>query len=440
MRRQIWSFTAASAAVLAVAVAVGVPAAAGPPAVAQLSVAAPEDISPGMTRLIAPDGQNGDKFGHSVDTSRGTVLVGAVRDGLDGLVAAGSAYVYNRRDVVSAAGSASLPPRAKLTASDAADRDMFGFSVALSGDTAVVGAYGADTVAGKDAGAAYIFTRSGDTWTQQAKLTSPEAAAGAQFGMSVDVDGDTVAVIAPMQNTARGRAAGATYVFVRTGDNWNLQARLAVSSPAAKRYNESTNVTIGGDTLAIGAGYEDTAAGVDAGAIYVFTRSGGTWAQQARLEASTPGAYDTFGSAVAVGGDTLVAGTPHDDIGGAPDVGTVSVFVRTGDSWSIQSVLERTGAEEFDVFGLSVDVSGDVLVASAPYDNLGPGRDQGSVDVYRRTSGSWNRFARLTAGDFAADSALFGVSVAVEGSLVAVGANLDPGRAEKKTGAAYVFG
>lgn len=246
--------------------------------------------------------------------------------------------------------------------------------------------------------------------------------------------------MAPTQDTVLGTDAGATYVFVRAGDTWSLQARLAVSSPASRSYNDSGNVTLDGDTLAIGAGYEDTAAGVDAGAIYVFTRSGGIWAQQARLEASTPASYDNFGSTVAVGGDTLVAGTPHDNIRGARDVGTVSVFVRTADSWGIQAVLERTGVAEFDVFGLSVDVSGDVLVASAPYDNLGPGRDQGSVDVYRRANGSWSRLTTLTAGGYTAQDALFGRSVAVEGSSIVVGANLDPGRALQTSGAAYAFG
>lgn len=435
MRRQIWSATAAFAAALLSTAAVA------PAAAARPSVATPEDISPGMARLIAPDGRTGDRLGHSLDTSQGTVLVGAFNDEVRGLREAGSAYVYNRRDVGTTAGLVTPPPRTKLTASDAQARDRFGYSVALSGDTAVVGAYGADTEAQNSAGAAYIFTRSGSTWTQQAKLISPEARAGGSlFGMSVDIDGDTVVVMAPKQNTVLGTNAGATYVFVRAGDSWNLQARLAVSSPAEVRYNDSESVTLDGDTLAIGAAYEDTAAGVDAGAVYVFTRSGGIWAQQARLEASTPAAYDTFGSSVAVDGDTLVAGTPHDDINDYRNVGTVSVFVRTGDSWSIQALLERTGAEEFDDFGLSVDVSGDVLVAGTPYDNLGPGRDEGSVDVYGRVNDSWNRLATWTAGDFTAADALFGRSVAVEGSSMVVGANLDPGRAGRMSGAAYAFG
>src|SRR5262249_28291282 len=170
-----------------------------------------------------------------------------------------------------------LSQEAKLTAGDAASDDQFGAAVGISGETAVVGAPVDDTAAGPNAGSAYVFVRSGTGWSQQAKLTASDAAAGAIFGLSVAVTGDTVVVGASGDNML----AGSAYVFVRSGTSWSQQAKLTASDAATgDRFGDG--VGISGDTVVVGA--SDAAS--DAGAAYVFVRRGTRWSQGAKLHAS----------------------------------------------------------------------------------------------------------------------------------------------------------
>ena len=203
--------------------------------------------------------------------------------------------------------------QAKLMASDAQSSDYFGYSVAVSGDTAVIGARYEDT-GGSDAGAAYVFTRSGGSWTQQAKLMASDAQSSDRFGGSVAVSGDTAVIGARLENTG-GSGAGAAYVFTRTGGSWTQQAKL-MASDAQESDQFGYSVSVSGDTAVIGARSEDTG-GSDAGAAYVFTRTGGAWVEQAKLMASDAQAGDYFGYSVSVSGDTAVIGAYAEDTGGS---------------------------------------------------------------------------------------------------------------------------
>ena len=165
--------------------------------------------------------------------------------------------------------------QAKLTASDAAAEDEFGFTVALSGDTALVGALLHDTAAGADAGSAYVFVRSGTAWSEQAKLTASDAVASDGLGSSVALSGDTALVGAFFGDTAAVADAGSAYIFVRSGTTWSEQAKLTASDPA--RSDEfGWSVALSGDTALVGAFAGDTAAGEEAGSAYVFVRIGAT--------------------------------------------------------------------------------------------------------------------------------------------------------------------
>ena len=201
--------------------------------------------------------------------------------------------------------------QAKLVASDAQASDAFGWSVDIDGDTLVIGAWYEDA-GGSNAGAAYVFTRSGTSWSQQAKLVASDAQASDEFGNSIAISGDTVVVGAYIEDTG-ATSAGAAYVFTRSGTSWSQQAKI-VAANAGENDNFGISVDIDGDNVIVGAIKEDTKA-ADGGAVYVFTRSGTTWSQQKLLTASDVPAYKRFGHAVAIDGKTAVGTSEKVDSG-----------------------------------------------------------------------------------------------------------------------------
>ena len=245
-----------------------------------------------VAKLVADDGATNDFFGFSVALSGDTAVIGAFRDSDDVKgVDSGSAYVFTRSGT-------NWGQQAKLTATDGAANDTFGGNVALSGDTAVIGALGDDDdVNGVDSGSAYVFTRSGTSWSEQAKLSAADGAAGDEFGYSVALSGDT-AVIGAARDDDKGNDSGSAYVFTRSGTSWSQQAKLTAADGAAGDVF-SISVALSGDTAVIGADLDDEK-GDNSGAAYVFTRSGSTWSQQAKLTADDGAAGDLFGIRVAL--------------------------------------------------------------------------------------------------------------------------------------------
>ncbi len=199
--------------------------------------------------------------------------------------------------------------QAKLTASDGAISDLFGYSVSISGDTAVVGADGDDDN-GTDSGSAYVFVRSGTTWSQQAKLTASDGAEGDLFGWSVSISGDT-AVVGAHYDDDNGLNSGSAYVFVRSGTTWTEEAKLTASDGAEDDFF-GRSVSVSGDTAVVGA-YGDDDYGSYSGSAYVFVRSGTTWSEEAKLTASDGAAHDLFGISVSISGGTAVVGAHYDD-------------------------------------------------------------------------------------------------------------------------------
>ena len=311
--------------------------------------------------------------------------------------------------------------QAKIQASDAQASDMFGVSTAIDGDTVVVGAHVEDT-GGNAAGAAYVFTRSGTSWSQQAKIQSSDIQAVDIFGYSVAIDGDTVVVGARNEDTG-GSSAGAVYVFTRSGTTWSQQAKLVASDAAENDY--MAVVAIDGDTIVAGAYQKNS----NAGAAYIFTRSGTTWSQQAKLVASDAAAGDFFGFSTAIDGDDVVVGANRKDT----YAGATYVFTRSGTSWSQQAKLVASDAQANDEFGNSVAIDGDTMVAGARYEDTGSS-GAGAAYVFTRSGTSWSQQAKIQSSDIGADDH-FGYSVGIEGDTVVAGAN----RKDTYTGAAYVF-
>jgi hypothetical protein len=366
------------------------------------------------TKLNAGDAAAGDSFGISVAISGDTAVVGA-KGNDDAGDNSGSAYVFVRS-------GGSWSQQAKLTADDAAIGDLFGYSVAISSDTVVVGAY-QDDDAGTSSGSAYVFVRSGGSWSQQAKLTADDAAADDLFGISVAISDDTTVIGAQYDDNS-----GSAYVFVRSGGSWSQQAKLIASDAAAGDWFGGS-VAINGDTVVVGAHGDDTWDN-QSGSAYVFFRSGGSWSQQAKLTGGElSAAYDWFGGSVAINGDTAVVGAEGNDDAGS-NSGSAYVFVRRSDGWSQQAKLTAGDAAAGDSFGISVAISGDTAVVGAYKHNIWTG----SVYVFDRSGGSWSQQAKLTTGDAAAGAA-FGYSVAISGDTAVVGAE----RNNYWTGSTYVY-
>ena len=151
--------------------------------------------------------------------------------------------------------------------------------------------------------------RSGTTWTQQEKLTASDGAADDYFGDSVAISGDTV-VVGAGRTTSAPTEPGSAYVFVRSGTVWTQQAEADRRRRLPPATTSATRSRSRGDTVVVGAPYDDVGANADQGSAYVFVRSGAAWSQQQKLTASDGAAGDYFGYSVAISGDTVVVGAP----------------------------------------------------------------------------------------------------------------------------------
>ena len=381
-----------------------------------------------MKKLTASDAQAEDIFGESVAVSGDTAIVGAFRGDAGGF-RAGAAYVFERNQ----SGADDWGEVTKLTASDAGAGDQFGVSVAGSGDTAVVGAPLQDAGA-SNAGAAYVFERDqgdADNWGEVKKLTASDAQADDLFGWSVAVSGDTAVVGVELNPHDYEDAEGAAYVFQRdqggTG-NWGEVKRLTASgTDAFGQFGAS--VAVSGDTAVVGAPLA-----YDSGAAYVFQRDqGGTgnWGQVTMLHASGTGAF--FGHSVAVSGDTAVVGD-----------GSEAAYVFQRDqggayNWGEVKRLTASDAQANDDFSWSVAVSGDTAVVGARFASAA-GTDAGAAYVFRRDqggAGNWGEVKKLTSSD-AQVGDNFGNSVAISGDTAVVGAPHEDAGGDF-AGAAYVF-
>ena len=357
---------------------------------------------------------------------------------------------------------------------DGVEGDKFGYSVAVDGDTAVIGAY-QDNGNGADSGAAYIFTRNEGVWNDGVKLTASGGSAYDNFGISVAVDGDTVVVGAP-GNDGAGADSGSVYVFVKPTGGWATStetAKLTASDGAALDYF-GYSVAVDGDTVLVGAYQDDDEENdsEDSGSAYIFTKpnSSGSWAdwdpmedtETAKLTASDGADDDWFGVSVALDGNTAVIGASGDDDKGI-DSGSVYVFVKPSGAWADGNETDKLTADDGeaqDNFGYSVAVDGDtvevsraevevatVVVGAYQHDPIDPHSDPdsplylldaGAAYVFTRDSGGvWDGGEKLTADDGDALD-YFGYSVAVDVDTVVVGAYGDDDNGSA-SGSAYVF-
>ena len=368
-----------------------------------------------QAKLVASDPSTNAYLGNSVSMSGDTVLAGATYDSDKG-----AAYVFTRSGT-------SWSQQTKLLSSDLQTGDELGYSVAIDGDTAVVSAR-KEAAGGTYAGAIYIFTRSGTTWSQQAKVVSSDLAANDYFGHDVAISGDTV--LASSLSTGTG---GGVYVFTRSGTTWSQQAKL-VSSDIAASDKFGSSVAIDGDDVVVGANDEDTG-GNSVGSLYVFTRSGTSWSQQAKVQHSNRSVGDDLGLSVSINADTIAAGVWFEDTG-ASNAGSVYIFTRSGTTWSQEAQIQASSVAADDFFGYDVAVQGDVLAVGARYQDSG-GTDAGAAYVFTRSGTTWSQQKQLLSSDIEANDQ-FGMSVAIDGNTV-VGGTTHESSGASRSGAVYTF-
>jgi len=428
------------------------------------------------TDPVARMGSSSIKYGNAVAISedQSTMVVGAPDDGTDAsgnnfIVSSGAVFVY-----IKSSGSWVLQQKIVATGTNARLKsNYFGASVGISGDTIIVGAAGNSFDAAganglSNAGAAFVYTRSGGVWSLQQKLVGTGTAgrvASDSFGASVAISADTVVVGATGQDTdAAGGSSvnggGAAFVFTRSGSTWSLQQKLVGTGTNARVASDAfgSAVAIDVDTIAVGvAGQDYDAAGANllsgAGAAYMFFRTGSTWALEGKLVATGTNARnagDAFAGAISVSGDTVVMGAmlhTYDEAGAnsLSNSGAAFVFTRTAGVWTQQKKLIPTGTNarnSADYFGSGVAVSGTVIAVGAYWHSYnvtgGSGTAAGAMFVFQGAGSGWAQSQKIiaTGTNARAIQDQFGVCIAARGNYILVGA---PQQDYDAAGGTYVY-
>lgn len=376
-----------------------------------------------LQKLTAMDAEQLDEFGRAVAADGDVIVIGVSKSGDAGRFS-GSVYVFRNNGGV-------WSEEQKLTASDAEQNDEFGFSVDVDGDVIVVGARRENTE-----GAGYVFRHNGSMWVEEQKLTAGDGATDDEYGHSISVSGDTVAIGAIFAGVSE---EGQVYVYRESGGVWSLEQTLTASDAAADdRFGNS--VAIDQDALLVGAQDDDDACVADpfcnSGSAYVFRRTGTTWAEEDKLIASDDASGDTFGFSVALDAGVAVVGSRADDDDGSLS-GSAYVFRENAGVWSEEQKLTAMDAAGGDAYGSSVGISGSVIVVGATGDD-DAGASSGSGYVYRDDGMTWNETQKLLGSDLASGDR-FGFSIGISGDVAIVGATTADVGGLFNSGSSYVF-
>lgn len=370
-------------------------------------------------------------LGRSISISGDAVLIGSLRDNDSG-VAAGSVYLFRYNGSV-------WSEEEEFNFPQTLYEDRFGDSVSLSGDVALIGAQytGAMT---QGTGAAYIYRFTGPLdHSEEQKITASNGMANDAFGTGVAIAGDVAVVGAPDEID---NLLGQAYVYRYNGDT-NLWDEEQILSASDEANDDSFGASVGvfGDTAIIGARNDDDD-GSSSGSAYIYRYNGSTdnWDEEQKLTASDAAALDNFGMSVSIWGGTALVGSPFINVSGMGDSGAAYIYRYNGtiDSWSEEQKLVASDFAAGDFFGQSVAIHGDVAVIGAP-DRSGTAVLAGAVYVFRFHEGinQWVEEAKLVASD-GMDSDAFGISVAISGGVILVGA-YQADEAASDAGAAYIF-
>ena len=378
------------------------------------------------------------RFGTAVAMSSDSlrVVVSAVAEDTSSVAGTtlytGAVYIFLRT-------GNSWTQEARLVGNGNANSDMFGSSVSITADGSrvVIGARGEDT-GSTNAGAVYVYLRTGNTWTQEAKIFATTPAINNNFGSSVSMssDGSRIVVGAVATTTTQGSA----YVYLRTDTAWALESALGTTDTTlGKLYGGNVSITADGTRAAISCSRFNPTSITDAGTVYVYFRTGNTWAQEAKIIANDKAVDDRFGSSICMSsdGNRIAIGAVGVD-SNFNGVGAVYVFSRTGVTWTQEAKIVASDNIDSIAVGVSVSINSDgtKIITSSEVINAG----RGAAYVFNRTGSSWTQEAKLIASDNAVSDA-FGSSVSIggDGFVMIIGASAEDPSNINLAGSAYIF-
>ncbi|HKV33406.1 MAG TPA: FG-GAP repeat protein [Pyrinomonadaceae bacterium] len=382
-------------------------------------------------KITPDDPVMGDQFGSNLAISGDTAVVTAAIGNSLSIHKGGLVYVFVR-------GENGWVQQQKLSGEPETQNSSFGVGLAIDGDTIVVGDQNVVS-GGALTGAAYVFQRQGTVWSLQQKLIPDQGGPDAEFssfGQAIAIQGDTIIVGAPLYNTA-SNFAGAAFVYVRSGDTWTQTQKLTANDVAAEAVM-GVSVAISGDTAVFGA-VGDSINGRNSGAAYVFTRQNGLWSQQQKLKAHDPSENALFGQSVSASGDIIVVGAPGDIVGNHT-VGAAYIFRRGNAGWTNEKKLLSRDSDAVDGYGWTVAVDGNTIVVGH-FGDQDVAIVGGAAYVYQLNGNSgWSLKQKLIASD-TAQFHNFGFRVAISGETILIGAHGDDrgGGAFDDFGAAYIY-
>ncbi len=328
----------------------------------------------------------------------------------------------------------SIAKQQKLLPDDGNAEDNFGYSVAIDGTTALVGAYKADEKNIKDSGAAYVYSSTASSWQLQAKLVASPPYANDTLGGNVALK-SRFAILGVRNRDDAGDNAGAVVTFEHMANNWSqTQILTAPDAKAGDAFGQSIALTE--RVLVIGAPHSDSPH-EDTGAVYVYVRDNNSWIFQTKLTANDGTSGDLFGISVAIDGSTVLVGADLNDEQ-AENAGAVYAYIFDGKQWKQQAKLMASDGADTDIFGVRIALHGDTALISARRDDIdGVGIDAGSAYIFERSRGQWIQSQKLTAPDGKADDR-FGRGVALNNEAAIISA-MHHDTNDSNAGALYVF-
>ncbi len=361
------------------------------------------------------------RFGSSVSISGNYAIIGSPLDDSEG-ANAGVVYFYELIN-------GTWVEMQRVTSSDADAGDNFGVSVSISGTKAVVGASNESGT-----GAAYFFELSGGTWSEVNKVFASDAQNGDGFGLSVSISG-TNAVIGANGEDSGGLTAGAAYFFDLSGGTWS-EVNKVIASDSQNNDQFGRSVAISGTNAVVGAYLEDTSF-PNNGAVYFFELSGGTWSETQKVLASDQENNAQFGISVAISGTNAIVGTWYEDSGVNSDNGAVYFYELNGGTWSEVNKLIASDPDDAVNLGTTVAIDGNYAVSGAREIFNATGNDEGSAYFYKFDGSTWSEINKVKASDAEASDE-FGIAVGISGNYALIGARRED-TGGNDVGASYFF-
>ncbi len=377
------------------------------------------------SKLTASDGANGDLFGKSASIYRDQIILGAPSDDDNGNNS-GAAYIFEKKEN-------EWTEVVKLTEVNGAANNGFGNSVSTFGDLAIVGAVGDDDDPVGVPGSAYIFERNEETWSQVKKITASDATTYNGFGKAVSIYGERVVIGAAIDDDDPDVTPGAVYIFEKIGGTWTEVTKLT-SSDGSYNNGFGISVSVSGDYIIVGVPF-DRDKGYSSGAVEIFEKINGTWTNVKKITASDGTAFENFGINVSISGDQAIIGADEDKENG-DNSGAAYIIERIGGAWTQVAKLTTTVAAPYTAFGCSVSIHGDRVIVGA-CGGMETTLIEGSAYIFEKIDGTWTQTLELNPSD-KADYVKFGSAVSIFDNQSVVGAKGDDDYGDH-TGVAYVY-